>query len=299
MDFGIYAGDTSKTIYVWLADSTTGLASTGQVWNVGSPIFSYNLPLAARSPITPATQTVTGAWSSGGFVEVDGTNEKGVYRLDLPNAAIASGAFTVITLQFTGVKTCAVVIPLHTRKVNAIEWLGGAIPTPTITGVPEVDITHLLGTAWLTPGVAGTPDVNSKQFGGAPVTATTSVSFPSACTVATTLGAVGSVTGSVNSVVGAVGSVTAVSAGAITAASFGASAIDAAALAPDAGTEIGAAVLTALGTGSWATTLATQASVDGIATDVGKIPRKATALAAGAAATHTITAGQAIEVTIT
>jgi len=229
MDFGIYAGDTSKTIYVWLADSTTGLASTGQVWNVGSPIFSYNLPLAARSPITPATQTVTGAWSSGGFVEVDGTNEKGVYRLDLPDAAIASGAFTIITLQFTGVKTCAVMIPLHTRKAN---------------------VTQLLGTAWLTPGVPGTPDVNAKFLGAAAVTATTSVTIPAASTLATTAGAVGSVTGAVASVTGSVGSVTTVSSGAITAASFGASAIDAAALAPDAGTEIGAAVISALGSGT-------------------------------------------------
>ena len=205
MDFGIYAGDTSKTIYVWLADSTTGLGKTTLVYNSAGFSGSYTLPLAARAAIPLVTQTVTGAWSSGGFVEVDATNQPGLYRLDLSNAAIASGAFSVITLKFTGVKTCAVVIPLHTRKVNAIEWLGGAIPTPTITGVPEVDITHLLGTAWLTPGVAGTPDVNAKLLGAAPVTATTSVTFAAASTVAYTTGPVGSVT---NNVGGSVGSVT-------------------------------------------------------------------------------------------
>lgn len=74
--------------------------------------------------------------------------------------------------------------------------------------VLDVSVTQLLGTAWLTPAVAGTPDVNAKQFGGAPVTATTSVTIPAASTLATTAGAVGSVTGAVGSVTGAVGSVT-------------------------------------------------------------------------------------------
>ena len=66
MRFGFYAGDTSKTIYVRLRDSTTGLAKTGLAYNSAGAIASYTLPLAARSAITLATQTVTGAWSSGG-----------------------------------------------------------------------------------------------------------------------------------------------------------------------------------------------------------------------------------------
>jgi len=56
--------------------------------------------------------------------------------------------------------------------------------------------------------VAGVSLVDAKYLAGAAVTATTSVTFPSACTVATTTGAVGSVTGAVGSVTGAVGSVT-------------------------------------------------------------------------------------------
>jgi hypothetical protein len=80
----------------------------------------------------------------------------------------------------------------------------------------EVDAIQLLGTAILTPATAGTLDVNTKLLGGATVTATTSVTIPASSTLATTTGAVGSVTGnvggnvtgSVASVVGAVGSVT-------------------------------------------------------------------------------------------
>jgi hypothetical protein len=69
----------------------------------------------------------------------------------------------------------------------------------------EVDAIQLLGTAILTPAVAGTLDVNAKQFGGATVNATTSVTIPTSATLATTAGAVGSVTGNVT---GSVGSVT-------------------------------------------------------------------------------------------
>ena len=111
-DFGIVAGDTNKTIYLRLRDSTTGLAKTGLVFNSAGAVCSYTLPLAARAAITLATQTVTGAHSDGGFVEVDATNCKGLYRLDLPDAAIASGSYTVISIEFDGIIEESLLIPL-------------------------------------------------------------------------------------------------------------------------------------------------------------------------------------------
>jgi hypothetical protein len=41
---------------------------------------------------------VTGAYSSGGFVEVSSTNTPGLYRLDLPNACYSSGANKVLVM---------------------------------------------------------------------------------------------------------------------------------------------------------------------------------------------------------
>ena len=101
----------------------------------------------------------------------------------------------------------------------------------------EVDAIQLLGTAFANPTTAGLMDVNSKQFGGATVNATTSVTIPGSSTLATTTGAVGSVT--------------AVSTGAITAASFAAGAIDASAIATDAigSAEISAAAVTKIQSG--------------------------------------------------
>jgi hypothetical protein len=130
MDFGIYAGDTNKTIYIRLRDSTTGLAKTGLVYNSAGAVASYTLPLAARAAITLATQTVTGAHSDGGFVEVDATNCKGLYRFDLSDAAIASGDYTIISIEFDGIIEESILIPLHTRDVNVTQ-LGGVTQSAT------------------------------------------------------------------------------------------------------------------------------------------------------------------------
>ena len=73
------------------------------------------------------------------------------------------------------------------------------------TDLLQTDVTQLLGTAWLPPNTAGTPDVNAIELGDAPVTATTSVTFAAASTVAYTTGPVGSVAGNV---AGSVDSVT-------------------------------------------------------------------------------------------
>ncbi len=101
MKLSILAGSTSQTVNVFVQDSSssTGAALTGLAYNTGSLTAYYALPKAAAVVITLATQTVTGAYSSGGFVEIDATNMPGWYRLDLPNATIASGRFVAIHLK--------------------------------------------------------------------------------------------------------------------------------------------------------------------------------------------------------
>lgn len=142
-DFGIVAGDTNVTIYVRLRDSTTGLAKTGLVYNSTGAVCSYVLPGAARAAITLATQTVTGAHSDGGFVEVDATNCKGLYRLDLPDAAVASGAYSLISIEFDGIIEETVIIPLSNtpQTGDSFARLGapaGASVSADIADLPTV-----------------------------------------------------------------------------------------------------------------------------------------------------------------
>jgi len=93
-------GATSNSVAVFIRDSSssTGAGLTGLAYNTASLVASYVRPGAARTAITLATQTVTGAYSSGGFVEVDATNMPGVYRLDVPNAVFATGVNSAVVM---------------------------------------------------------------------------------------------------------------------------------------------------------------------------------------------------------
>jgi hypothetical protein len=73
-------GTTSYRAYVFIQDSsvTTGAGLTGLVFNSPGLVASYVRAGAARSAIALITQTVTGAYASGGFVEVDSANIPGL-----------------------------------------------------------------------------------------------------------------------------------------------------------------------------------------------------------------------------
>lgn len=114
----IKVGSTSQTIYVFIADSTvtTGAGKTGLVYNTSGLTAYYTLPLAAAVAITLATlAAVTTAYASGGFKEIDATNCPGLYRLDLPDAALASGNAVIVYLRgATGMAPCIVELALRT-----------------------------------------------------------------------------------------------------------------------------------------------------------------------------------------
>jgi len=132
MKLSIQAGSTSQTVNVFIQDSTstTGAGLTGLAYNSAGLTAYYGLPRAASAAITLATQTVTGAFSSGGFVEVDATNMPGIYRFDIPNAAIASGIFSDIYLKgATNMVPCVLEIAL-TAWNNQDSVRGGMTALP-------------------------------------------------------------------------------------------------------------------------------------------------------------------------
>lgn len=96
----IAPGSTSVSLLLFLQDtaSTTGGGKTGLAYNTASLTCYYVRSGSAAVAISLVTQTVTGAWSSGGFVEVDATNMPGVYRLDVPNAVFAAGVRSVVVM---------------------------------------------------------------------------------------------------------------------------------------------------------------------------------------------------------
>lgn len=111
MKYLIKKGTTSFIAMISVDDSssTTGAKLTGLVYNSGSLTAYYARAGAAAASISLVTQTATGAYSSGGFVAVDGTNMPGVYRLDIPDAALATGVDKVVVV----LKGATNMVPVH------------------------------------------------------------------------------------------------------------------------------------------------------------------------------------------
>ena len=107
----IVPGSTSQSIEVYLGvtgltASTSGLTAT------------YNRTRSNRVPITLVNLTyMTDAWVSGGFKEVDAATMPGVYRLDLPDAAVALGADDVTVVVKGAVGTNGAVMTIKLLSV--------------------------------------------------------------------------------------------------------------------------------------------------------------------------------------
>jgi hypothetical protein len=83
----IKSGTTSRTEYIYLNTTGYTFSSTGLS-------ASYVRAGSARVAIPLVSQTVTGAYASGGFCEIDAANMPGLYRLDVPNAIFNTGVKT-------------------------------------------------------------------------------------------------------------------------------------------------------------------------------------------------------------
>lgn len=133
-------GATSQTVNLFIRDlsDNNGTGKTGLAWNTASLTAYYIRPGAAAAAITLATQTAAGAWSSGGFVEIDATNTIGMYRLDVPDAAIATGVSHVdVVLQGAADMTPTQVRILLSPNVNTDSITTGAI-TAAAMGVGAI-----------------------------------------------------------------------------------------------------------------------------------------------------------------
>jgi hypothetical protein len=81
----IKAGTTGYTEFVYLSN-------TGYTYQTTGLKAFYIRPGINNTQITLASQTVNGSYVSGGFVEVDPVNMPGLYRFDVPDVVLASGA---------------------------------------------------------------------------------------------------------------------------------------------------------------------------------------------------------------
>lgn len=198
--FTFKKGATSQTVYfrVFDSSSTAGGSLTGLTSNSPGLTCYYVRVLGSATQIPLAPQTVIGAYSSGGFVQVDATNMPGLYRLDLPDAVVATGVdrATVLCKGATNMVPVQVDVELVAYDPQAATNLGlsglptanpganGGLPTTdannaikvqTGTGANQLDLTggriksdlsHWNGTAVATPDTDGYPKVTIKDGTG-------------------------------------------------------------------------------------------------------------------------------------
>lgn len=144
------AGATSQSIYIEVLDSTstTGGRKTGLAYNTSSLTAYYVRAGGSATSITLATlAAANSAYSSGGFKEVDATNMPGVYRLDIPDAAIAASVPSVVVT----VKGATGMVQVSKEIVLTAMDLQTALPsnfaTLVIDGSGRVDVSKISGTS--------------------------------------------------------------------------------------------------------------------------------------------------------
>ena len=129
------------------------------------PIPQKNVAYRVTFPILDADgDLVTGATGLDSEVSKDGgtfadcTNEateiatsSGMYFLDLTSTEMNADCVAIIVkTSSAGAKTTPIVLYPEEGgdvRVNVTQWLGTAAATPTVAGVPEVDLTHIAGDA--------------------------------------------------------------------------------------------------------------------------------------------------------
>lgn len=218
-DLSILAGATSQSILVDLYILATGAPQTGLVFNSTSLTANYSFTgtNATSVSITLATlAAVTSAYSSGGFKEIDSTGMPGIYRLDLPNAAIvaAKGRQVVVTVTgFSGMATRHIKLELTAVDNQSTAFGLSLAKTTNITGFNDIAATAVVSSGAITTSGGAVSTVTTTTTATNLTNAPTAGDFTS--TMKTSIGtavaasAVLSVTGNVGgNVTGSVGSVT-------------------------------------------------------------------------------------------
>lgn len=105
-------GSTNVSVELYIVDNTNGTPELGVLYNTAGIDLNYRRDLAAVTTITEVTlAALTTAHADGGFKEI----ANGRYRLDLPDAAFATG---VSEVTIGGTVTGMVVYPVTVQLVD-------------------------------------------------------------------------------------------------------------------------------------------------------------------------------------
>ena len=145
----VTAGSTGRHVYFYIQEDA-GATNPGEpvtaLTSTDLDSASYARAGAARTAITLSSTlaSASAGWTSGGFIKVDDTNMAGTYRLDVPDAAFATGVDQVIVQVDPGAARVCVPVNVDVTDVDLRDAVSGgmtrldaAITTrlaPTTTG---------------------------------------------------------------------------------------------------------------------------------------------------------------------
>ena len=174
-------GTGSKLLDIFIQDSssTTGAGLTGLVYNsAGLTAYYYREGTASAVAITLATMTL-GTWATGGFVVIDGTNMPGCYQIGIPDAALLTGANSILVILKGATNMAPLVLEIQLTDVDVYDAVRGGMTSLPASGTLAVNptlaaVTHtgavIPTVSTLTGHVAQTGDNYTRL--GAPAGAT-------------------------------------------------------------------------------------------------------------------------------
>lgn len=130
----VHAGDTDVTTYFVMRLESDGSLATGlTITDLDLTYVRSGSAPAAKVDAT-ALGSTSAAHGDNQAIEVDATNMPGLYRVDWPDAAFASGADSVILTvkSSTATEHLRVLIdpPVNTRQINSANVIGDGNATP-------------------------------------------------------------------------------------------------------------------------------------------------------------------------
>jgi len=178
-DLGAVPASTTIYLYWTSHDLATGANETMSGLAVGDILIYKNGSTTQRSSTAGFTLLDTDGID---FDALTGVNGVSIDLSDNTDAGFyAVGSWYTVILGPVTIDTQTVYINLATFRIVAAEaitgkpkvdvdgWLGTAAATPTVAGVPEVDITHIGGTA--VTAAAGIPEVKVASLATGAITA--------------------------------------------------------------------------------------------------------------------------------
>lgn len=139
-------GSTSQIFQIFIRDSssTTGQGLAAIAFGTAGLTAYYHRDTDTTPTVISLGTMTLGVFTSSGFIKIDDTNMKGAYQFCPPNAALASGASSVMIQLFGATNMAPVILEIDLdAQADVTAWNGTAVSAPATAGIPEVNIKNI------------------------------------------------------------------------------------------------------------------------------------------------------------